>query len=776
MELKEKKYNKGAKITLTIIALFTSLCFVLISDLGFDYNFENFFPQNDPDTEFFKSFRHEFETDNDFIIVGLVNDEGVFKPDFLQRADSLANEIAKLRNVNQVVSPTQLKDILIDPFSGQPFEIPLLRIENEKLLQRDSSKVFGRGEMVGTFFSEDGKALAIQVNHKQYLSKQACDTLSFAIQEMVYPAGFDDAHIVGRALGQTYYVSMMQRELIVFVSLSIVLIVLFLFVAFRSWWGIWVPITVILLSVVWILGIMQLFGKEIDLMLMVLPTIIFVVGMSDVVHVLARYFEELRGGKDKLDAIKIAFKEIGLATFLTSLTTAIGFLTLLTSSIQPISDFGVYTAIGVFVAYTLAYSLLPAVLILSKVPKIDAKSSIQSFWNKKLRFLFLWVIKNRTGILVGSLVVLVLSILGVSRVEVNNYLLEDLKDSDELKQEFLFFENEFAGARPFEMALLFKEDVNIFDREVLLAIDSIDQHLIDDYGVGALISPARIIKLAYRTSKGKDRYFEIPKTQKEIDRLVKIIERQNQGEFLRLFVNQEKGIARINGKTGDLGAQKFSQLNQNLQDFTSETNASKYFDYRITGTATLIDNNNSYLATDMTLGLFIAFFIVSLIVGLMFKNLKMVLICLIPNIFPLLLIGAIMGYSGIDLKVSTSIIFTIAFGIAVDDTIHFMTKLRLQLSKGHSMLYALKRTFISTGKAIIITSIILCGGFLTLILSDFLGTFYIGLLISLTLLFAVLADLLLLPALLIVFFKGETLQSNSKTIMSKKSEAIHPKA
>jgi hypothetical protein len=776
VDLKEKKYNRGAKIVLTAIAVFTAFCFILISNLGFDYNFENFFPQNDPDTEFFKSFRHEFETDNDFIIVGLVNEEGVFKSDFLHRVDLLTDSIAKLPNVLQVVGPTKFKDILIDPFSGQPFEIDLLRMDDEALLQRDSAKIYGRGEMVGTFFSEDGKALAIQINHKQYLSKQACDTLSFALQDIVYPADFDEKHIVGRALGQTYYVSMMQRELIVFVSLSIVLIVLFLFIAFRSWWGIWVPITVILLSVVWILGIMQLFGKEIDLMLMVLPTIIFVVGMSDVVHVLAKYFEELRAGKEKLDAIKVAFKEIGLATFLTSLTTSIGFLTLLTSSIQPISDFGIYTAIGVFVAYILAYSLLPAVLILSKVPSFDPKSSIQGFWNRILRNLFLWVIKFRKGILLGSLVVLVFSIIGISRVEVNNYLLEDLKDSDPLKQEFLFFENEFAGARPFEMAIMLKEGVDLFDRDVLLEIDLIDQHLIEEYGVGALISPARIIKLAHRTSKGKDKYFTIPKTQKEIDRLVKMIERQNQGELLALFVNQEKGIARINGKTGDLGAKKFAELNANLAAFTEKTSFSKYADYRITGTATLIDNNNSYLATDMTLGLFIAFFIVAIVVGLMFKNLKMVLICLIPNIFPLLLIGALMGYTGIDLKVSTSIIFTIAFGIAVDDTIHFMTKLRLQLSKGYSMLYALKRTFISTGKAIIVTSIILCGGFLTLIMSDFLGTFYIGLLISLTLLFAVLADLLLLPVLLIIFFKPDSLKSVQKTVAPRTDGVLSPQA
>ncbi|MEO0403867.1 MAG: MMPL family transporter, partial [Bacteroidota bacterium] len=158
---------------------------------------------------------------------------------------------------------------------------------------------------------------------------------------------------------------------------------------------------------------------------------------------------------------------------------------------------------------------------------------------------------------------------------------------------------------------------------------------------------------------------------------------------------------------------------------------------------------------DMMIGLLIAFALISFVVFLMFRDVRLVLISLIPNAFPLLLIGGLMGFTGVYIKVSTSIIFTIAFGIAVDDTIHFISKLRLQLNKGHSMLYALKRTYISTGKAIIVTSIILCGGFFTLIGSDFLGTFYIGLLISLTLLFAVIADLYLLPVLLLKLVKND---------------------
>ncbi|MGB1032456.1 MAG: efflux RND transporter permease subunit, partial [Flavobacteriales bacterium] len=583
--------------------------------------------------------------------------------------------------VVEVASPTRFKDVIIDPLTGRPFDKDLLRWSKPELLSKDSATVFRHGEMVGTFFSEDGKSLAIQVKHKEFLSKRGCDSLAVNSQKLVDSFGFSETHLVGRSIGQAYYVDMMQRELVVFISISILLIILFLFIAFRSWWGIWVPVTVVLLSVVWILGIMKLCGKDIDLMLMVLPTIIFVVGMSDVVHVLTKYFDELRSGKEKIEAIKIAFKEIGMATFLTSLTTAVGFLTLLTSSIIPIKEFGIYTAVGVFVAFILAYSLLPAVLVLSRKPNLDNNDDRKSnFWAQQMRRWFVFTMKNRKSLLGAFGLLLVFSLIGLSKVQVNNFILEDLKDSDFLKQEFVFFEEEFSGARPFEMAIMLKHDsLDVFDREVLLELDKLDNFLVETYGVGALVSPSRIIKLSNRTIKGSDRFNVIPKKQKDIDKLVKMINRQDDGKLLSLFINEEKGISRMNGKVSDLGAQEFKHLNAQLENFIQTEINNEYFTLRQTGTARLIDLNNAYLAKDMTVGLLIAFFLIALIVGLMFKDLKMVLICLIPNFFPLILIAGIMGFAGIYLKVSTSIIFTIAFGIAVDDTIHFMSKLRLQL-------------------------------------------------------------------------------------------------
>ncbi len=750
----EQKWARVSRWILGIVAGWTILSGLLALQLGFDYNFENFFPQDDPETEFFKTYRHLFESDNDYIIIGLENRGGVFDPDFLNRADALVDELQALPNVDTVISPTRFETALRDPFIGTVFRKPLLRRDDREALLRDSAKIWERNELIGTFFSADGQSIALQVNHKQYLSKQACDTISIDIERVLSQAPFDATHAVGRSIGQRYYVQTMQRELIVFTSLGILLIITFLWIAFRSAWGIWVPISVVLLSVVWVLGIMKLTGKPIDIMLIILPTIIFVVGMSDVVHILTRYFEELRKGLSKVGAVKVAFKEVGLATLLTSLTTAVGFLTLMTSSIQPIANFGSTTAIGVFVAFVLAFTMLPAVLILSPRPDVDAKPSSQMFWNRQLHRSLRWTFRNKRLILILSGLIIVVSVIGLSRIEVNNFLLEDLKDSDPLKKEFVYFEEHFAGGRPFELAIVMHDGAQIFDRQVLSDLDQLEEYLTASYGVGSIISPARILKTANREMQGgADVYFTIPDEQADIDKLVRTVKRFDKDSVLQLFVNEPRAIARMQGKVGDLGAREFAKRNTALNAYMDEELADRQFDIRITGTANLVDLNNESLAVDMTFGLGIAFIVVALIIGLLFKSIRMVIICLIPNILPLLMIAGYMGFTGIDLKVSTSIIFTIAFGIAVDDTIHFMSKLRLELAKGKSMLYALKRTHLSTGKAIIVTSIILCGGFFTLILSGFLGTFYIGLLVSMTLLFAVMADLFLLPVLIMLFFK-----------------------
>ena len=362
----EIKYRRIAFGILAIVILVSTLFgYQAYFNFGTDYDFEKFFPKNDPETDFFLEFREKFETDNDFLLIALNHKSGIFDLEFLSEVAVLTDSLVNLPYVTDVESPTNLNEMILNPL-GLLTERPYLRYDQPEYYAKDSIRIYQAPELVNNFFSEDGKAISILARHEQYLSKAKCDELSQELNQMLSHFEFEEIHIAGRAVGQNYFVERIEMELIIFVSASIVLITIFLIIAFRSSWGVWVPLFVVLLSIIWLVGIMVVaFEKQFDILLTIIPTILFVVGMSDVVHIITKYFDELRVGKPKMRALKTAFKEIGIATFLTSLTTSIGFLTLLTSSIVPIQEFGLIAAIGVFVAYILAYSLLPAVLLLS---------------------------------------------------------------------------------------------------------------------------------------------------------------------------------------------------------------------------------------------------------------------------------------------------------------------------------------------------------------------------------------------------------------------------
>lgn len=729
--------------------------------LQFDYDFEQFFPQGDDETAFYEQFRTAFGSDNDFILVGIESPDGIYNPGFLGAVDAHVEDLEALPYVEEVISPTRIREPI--GAGGSIFMRPLLRWEDGEGgdLARDSARVAKRGEYMGTLLSADGKAIALTIRHKEGLSKSGCDSLSAAIGQWVesqaHPERF---HLAGRAVAQTYYVNLMQREVVTFIAIALVLIVLFLWLSFRSWWGIVVPLVVVMLSGLWTLGIMELTGKSIDVMTVVLPTTIFVVGMSDVVHILSRYFDGMRSGASSWDALRFACLHVGTATLLTSITTGIGFLTLLTSSIIPIRDFGIYASVGVVVSYVLAFSLLPAVLVLAPPPPaIAQRKGLQ--WTPLLERLYKSVVGNRKAIAWVATLLTVASVAGILRIQVNNRLLEDLGPQDPLRKSFEFFEAHFAGVRPFELAVEVQSGHDTWDREVQQAVAEVAAYLRDEAGIGSVVSTAGFLQTANRLLHGDDPgYAVLPETPEEYERLVRRLRSGRSGDLLSSFASDSAGMLRISGKIEDIGAVAIRKRMEDLEHWFSASHPDAPIRLRVTGTAHLVDVNNAHLASDLVLGLSLSFLAISLLMGLLFRNLRMVIISLIPNALPLIFLGGIMGFLGIDLKVSTAIVFTIAFGIAVDDTIHMLAHFRGELQSGRAVEPAMRRTFVGAGKAIILTSIILAGGFISLAGSQFMGTFYIGALIGLTLIFALIADLLLIPLLLLRWPPGKLLHRN----------------
>lgn len=745
--------KKTARTTLVVLSVITLAALVLLPKVRLDYEFESFFPIGDPELEFYDNYRKTFLPDNDFVLLALENKKGIFQQDFLLKAQSLSDTLRKIEGIFDVQSPISATQLIIGPFG--PVAVPYMHVDEPEKYASDSMRIYKAPQLVGTLVSKDAKTLSIAFQTQPNLSQKKSDSLTFVLDAVFADYEFDNFRVAGRIYGQRYFVQKMAEEFALFISLGIVLLIVFLAIAFRSWWGIWIPLVVVLLAFIWLIALMVATGKALDIMSVLLPTILFVVGISDVVHILSRYLEELRNGLEKKEAILIAFKHVGLATFLTSITTAIGFLTLLTANIQPVRDFGLYTSAGVFIAFILAFTLLPSVLMLVKKPRISGKRNETMFWHKQMHRAFLWQLKNRNVILIISALVLAVSLFFTYQIKVDNYLLEDLAKDDPHRQDFEFFEEHFAGVRPFDVQVWVADsNKTLLDYEVAKQLNTLENYFTQHYDLGFVASPLSFIKMANQALNGGNAAaYTFPETEEEYAQIMKLYKQvKKRGEF-KYIITENQQVGRMSAKQTDIGGYRMKRLHEEMQAEVHTRIDTNLLQFKLTGMSLLIDKNNESLAQNMMFGLLIAFGIIALIMGFLFRSWRILLITLIPNMLPLLMIAGVMGALGMDLKVSTSIIFTIAFGIAVDDTIHYMSKLRMELNKGKSLLYALKRTSISTGKAITITSLILVSGFITLVLSTFASVYYVGVLVSLTLLFALLSDLFLLPVLIALFYK-----------------------
>lgn len=752
--IKERSFKKYASLGLVVFILCTVLFAIQIGKIKFDYDFEKFFPADDPEADYFFEHREKFNSDNDFVLIAIENKKGVFDINFLKKIDSFTKEIQKKAPyIKYTESITSINEQLI--YSGfSPQSIPYINFDSINL-KRDSTRIFNSKELLNTFIAKDAKSVCIFLKHEDYLSKKKSDTLVSTLENISKKYNFEKVRFAGRTIGQRYYLNMMHVELAVSIALSGLLVVLFLFIAFRSGWGVLIPQLVVFATLVWLLGMLGYFNIGINIILTTIPLIIFIVAMSDVIHLVSRYLDALRMGYSKFDSIKITIKEVGISTLLTSITTAIGFFSLYFVKVQPIQVFGLVIGTGVLLAYLLSIFCLPILFYLFPSPKYIYKKKNSDFWSKRLAKWFVFVIRNPKKISAISILIVVLSCVGISFIVTNNYLMDDLTDDVPIKQDFNFLDDHYGGIRPMEIVFELKDSTQSWsDVEVLNDLDTLENYLINNYGASIKLSLCQALKVLNRSHHGgKPEYFRLPQTKKEIRKLKRPLKMAHKGDFIYSIMDTNERILRINGSIADDGNIIVSQKNKDLEQFLDKSRLNKKYNIILTGTAHLYDKNIRYLSRSLVIGLCVSIGIVSLLMGLIFKSFRMVLISIVPNLIPLLIIGGMMGFLGIELKTSTAIIFTIAFGIAVDDTIHLLGKFKIELLKGRSKIYALKRAYITTGKAMILTSLILCSGFLLLLFSTFSGTVNLGGLLSSTLFIAVILDLTLLPVLLLLFYK-----------------------
>jgi len=747
----------------TILLVFSGLILASLyftTQLKFTFYLEQFFPEGDEDLAFFQDFIKDFETDVNFLLVAVERKEGIFEKKFLADVHDLTFKAKDLKYIEESFSLTKVSYPLKTPFGIT--SLPAIHLDQPDYYERDKKRILEDERFVNSLISKDATSLVISLKTQASVSVDESKELMPALDSLVKSYNFEDYHFLGAANFQKEMAEMQQREIVVSTIISAFLVAFVMLWIFRKVPGVLISLTSIGAGLILFFGLLGALGRPLNAMAALYPVLMVIVGTSDVVHIMSKYIDELKKGFSKEDALRVTVKEIGLATLLTSITTAIGFAALSTSKVIPIKEFGWNAAMGVMVAYVTVIFFTTALLSMYDEKQLIKLGKGEAFWGNLMNKSYLFTKNNGKKIAVGAFASILLCAWGISMITTDYKIETNLPLRKKLTEDFLFFEHNYAGFRPVEFAVFAQGDYLASDYEVLLEIDKIEKKISTIPELRATTSLTSIYKSINRMYKGnKKEAYKIPETKAQFLKYQKAAEKIPQAST-KIFVSRDNKKARIATNMLDVGRDKISAITDGLDDWIEQNIDSTIVQVKQTGTGLILDKNSEYVRTSLLQGLGGAILMVSLLMAILFQNWRMLIISLIPNMVPLLLAGALLGFLGIELEAGISIIFAVVFGIAVDDTIHFLSKFKLAQRKGLGIEESLHITFLETGKAICLTTLILFFGFLVLLFSIHPPSVVVGLLISVTLVSALVGDLLLIPILI------RWLYPNDKKIVSKK--------
>ena len=752
------------KYRVSIIGVFCALLvfavyFSLPQNLSFNFDFKRFFPKDDASVKAFETYRETFGSDDDFLFVALESKKGeILRETQLTLLDTITAQLANIPNVRNVQSITSFQDILFlkqvvgfmptikQPAKLSPVAIPLLRFDSS--FTNDVERIKKDPRLYGRLLGNDSMSAAIIL----FVDSMGFDTsVAFMdeVHQIISNQWEGDHHYVGRANFEREGKRIAIVEFVKTSLLSVALVIAAFIVFFKNPTSIGFSLITMLVALAFFTGMLGLFQVDIDPISALYPVIILIVGVSDVIHITSKYITEVKSGKTKGEAIESTLRSIGLATFLTSATTAIGFCSLFTSKVVPIRIFGLAAAVGIMITFLVVIFLTLALFTYIPPTKLKNLDFGDSFFTEQLKKLYHFTLRKGRAISVGFLGFLAICFWGISTINTDLDIATGLPRGEKLTDDFYFFEKHYSGFRPYEILLEAKGDYSLDDYEILVMINSIVEAMHKEEDLSTTLSILDVYK-QFNYGKNLRNSFDdyaLPDSM-SYSSFQALKADLPPTSFTRIGLVSEDGkVGRISSTVKDLGTSDIEKINTRLQQHFAEHVDPNKLSVQITGTGTLIDQNNAYLRQNLLFGLSGAVLIIGLVMAVLFKNWKFLVISIIPNVFPLVFGAAVMGVLQISLDATTSMIFAISFGIAVDDTIHFLSKLRLELAKSQNLESAIYHTTLETGRPIIVTSIILFFGFLVMLFAKAPGMMYVGLLVSLTLFSAVFADLFLIPIL-----------------------------
>lgn len=762
-----------------LLGIITAFMAYQVQSIKWSYSLQNIVPDSDEEMIYFKKFKETYGEDGNTLVLAL-QDSSVYGIDNFKKLSYLSRNLEKIEGVEAVLGLPNLqvltKNIQEKKFDLIPLfkEIPTEQSELDSLLQIAGDQQLYRGQLTNP---ENGATLLVVSISAQVLNSKSRDVTVLDIIQLA--EAFEEKTGIDLKYSGLPFIRYVNRtkvkaELNLFLILSVLITGVILFFFFRSVKAVIVPLIIIGVVVVWVLGTISLFGFEITLLTGLIPPIIVVIGIPNSVYMLNKYHNEYMAHGDKKKALKQIIRKIGIVTFITNMTTAVGFFVLISTRIQVLVEFGTVAGINILATFIVSIILIPVVFSYVAPPSPKHLKHLKfRLLNNVLSSLEIIVHRYKVYVFALTAIVIVASLVGASKIKAVSYMLDDLPAKSELRQDMGFLEDNFGGIMPLEIIVDTGQKKGVQNLNNLKKINELELFLDSISYMSIPISPLSFVKASRQAYyNGRRGFYGLPTNRDRAFILRYLQGSEESSDLIRAFVDSTGQYVRVSVKMADIGSVRMDSLvhgviKPKIDSLFSGTNLTS----NVTGTTYIYIKGNEYLIRNLITSMIIAFFVIALIMGALFRNGKMLLISIIPNIIPLMITGGIMGYFGIPLKPSTALIFSIAFGISVDNSIHFLAKYRQELfANNFNVKIAVSKSLKETGASIIYTSIILFFGFVIFAASDFGGTVNLGKLTSITLLFAMFANLAVLPALLLQFDSGKR-KKDSHPLIEQYSDA-----
>lgn len=743
---------KYKKIFLFLFLAVTLFFGYQLKNLSFEHDLSKFFNKNENEYKFSQEFFQQFGGKGEGgshqeRIILLLNSNKNIDFNFIKNIDLIDKKIKKINTVIKTHNILNQPLFIFTSMGRFPYKI--FHVDDSASFEQDIEVAKNYPDITGKYLSKDWQSSLIYIQLKPGSNIDTILQVKQTISELPELQNFNSYQFFNSTLTNHLVVKKLQNESIILTGIAIFLIILLLIYFTRSFVGVMIPLSIVLICVVWIIGSITLLGISLNVLTIAIPVIVGVISLSDVIHIISRYSEE-----DITQPLKVKMKrtqkDMLKAIILTSVTTSMGFLSLIPSQIQVFVEFGFFATLGVLYAFVLAYWLLPILLANSKSIKLH--NNLGKITPKTL---------HPRATVTTFAIVLIACTIGLIMIKNDSYIYDDINAKDEASLAIRSMEKEFYGIRDLSLAIELKDTTKkLTDFEVIQQLDKLESKVDSIYQLNNYTSLTTLIKQMNRARNGgRAEYFSIPDSQRDIEKIWRTFENNHQFFTVNSLVSENKLNTFIYSKIHDLGSYKTALKNKQLNDYV-KANFPNTFKVTITGGSHILDQTNFSVTKTMLLSLaFIMLAIISLI-SFIYKSIRIGLISIIPNALPLFIIIGVVGWFDLGLSVSTTIVFTIVFGIAVDDTIHFLSRYDIERKNKQSKRNAIINAINTSGGAISLTSIILIAGFGTLIFSDFHANYSTGLLVSIGLLTALLCDLFILPLFIYVFDKENNTSAN----------------